>query len=62
MIKDDETRFAINKLEQELYQVKESLKTNIELTKHISTLVNDQHEEIKTLKTEIQILKDGGNI
>ena len=29
MIKDDETRFAINKLEQELYQGKESLKTNI---------------------------------
>lgn len=62
MIKDDETRFAINKLEQELYQVKETLKKNVELTKVLDILVSNQHEEIKTLKTEIQILKDGGNI
>lgn len=62
MIKDDETRFAINKLEQELYQVKETLKKNVEVTKVLDILVSNQREEIKTLKTEIQILKDGGNI
>lgn len=62
MIADDETRFYIDKLEKELYGLKEQQKKNTEVIRGLDTLLSTTRDKVKDLETEIQILKDGGNI
>lgn len=62
MIVDDETRFHIDKLEKELYGLKERQKKNTEVIRGLDKLLSTTRDKVKDLETEIQILKDGGNI
>lgn len=62
MIADDETRFHIDKLEKELYELKEQQKKNTEVIRGLDILLSTTRDKVKDLETEIQILKDGGNI
>lgn len=59
---DNETRFHIQKLQEDLSNLRQKSIDNAAYITNLQTRVEDLETEVKDLRVEIEILKQGGNL